>query len=71
MEQFRFFTESLRVASLKGYVAHMVLEAEVLIAMLSLSFCVLVVSCVSCVCGCYGTQEKKEKEGKKIDFAVF
>ncbi|KAH7373474.1 hypothetical protein KP509_17G058700 [Ceratopteris richardii] len=28
MEQFRFFSESLRVSSLKGYVEHMVLEAK-------------------------------------------
>ena len=29
MEQFRFFSEALRVASLKNYVEHMVFEAEV------------------------------------------
>jgi sterol 14-demethylase len=29
-EQFRFFTESLRVSKLKGYVDQMVVEAEVI-----------------------------------------
>jgi sterol 14-demethylase len=61
MEQFRFFTESLRVASLKGYVAHMVLEAEVLIAMLSLS--VFLLCLVSCVWVLWYT--RKERKGRK------
>ena len=41
MEQFRFFTESLRVASLKSYVAHMVFEAEVLYISVCVCLCVV------------------------------
>lgn len=36
-EQFRFFTESLRVSKLKSYVDQMVVEAEVYLVLLDLS----------------------------------